>query len=116
MDSNHRYWGTIHLLINYLSSVLVVVANKILYTKYGFQYGAILSLIHFIVTFLGILCLGIIGYFEIRKVYFASLIWLSIVYSLSVPFCSLSICHNSLGFYQVRYYIYILNDNFLWIY
>lgn len=102
MNCNESAIGIFHLLLNYVASVSVVIVNKMLYQFYGFQNSNLLTISHFAFTGIGLMISYWMGLISLVKVNFKSLIPLIIVYALSVPLCSLSICANTLGFYQVR--------------
>lgn len=94
--------GLLYLMLNYLSSVLIVIINKILFQFYNFRYGTLLTVSHFTFTAVGLMIFYWLGITKLKRLEIKSMIPLIVVYALSVPLCSLSISHNTLGFYQVR--------------
>eukprot|EP01098_Paradermamoeba_levis_P003303 TRINITY_DN151_c0_g1_i3.p1 TRINITY_DN151_c0_g1~~TRINITY_DN151_c0_g1_i3.p1 ORF type:complete len:321 (-),score=100.45 TRINITY_DN151_c0_g1_i3:246-1208(-) len=89
------------MLVNFSCSVTVVFMNKYIFNLYHFNYGTLLSIIHFFVTWLGLWLCSRLSYFEIKPLKWREMVWLSLAYALSVPFCNLSIKYNTVGFYQI---------------
>jgi solute carrier family 35 protein E3 len=91
-----------YLFLNATSSIGIVFMNKVVFQTYNFRYGTLLTLIHFIFTFLGLEVCRQMGVFE-RKL---GLKVIDVV-PLSASFCgfvaltNLSLVYNSVGFYQL---------------
>eukprot|EP01097_Dermamoeba_algensis_P007511 TRINITY_DN4743_c0_g1_i1.p1 TRINITY_DN4743_c0_g1~~TRINITY_DN4743_c0_g1_i1.p1 ORF type:complete len:327 (-),score=45.32 TRINITY_DN4743_c0_g1_i1:503-1438(-) len=96
-----EWWLQLGMLTNFLCSVAVVFLNKYIFNIKHFHYGTVLSVAHFLMTWLGLWICAKINYYEVKALNFRELLWLSLAYALSVPFCNLSIEANTVGFYQI---------------
>ncbi|RNF09194.1 solute carrier family 35, member E3 [Trypanosoma rangeli] len=89
------------LALNALSSISIVICNKWLFQDYYFVYSITLTLIHFVMTFLGlVLCLGG-GMFKLKRVSIMKVLPLSISFCGFVVLTNMSLVYNSVGFYQL---------------
>lgn len=87
------------MLMNYLSSIGIVFLNKWAYIQ-GFP-SITLTLIHFVVTWLGLkICAGL-HVFEPKHVNITSVLPLALAFCGFVVFTNLSLTYNSVGFYQL---------------
>ncbi|EDQ87123.1 uncharacterized protein MONBRDRAFT_10334 [Monosiga brevicollis MX1] len=85
--------------MNYLSSIGIVFLNKWAYIQ-GFP-SITLTLIHFVVTWLGLkICAGL-HVFEPKHVNITSVLPLALAFCGFVVFTNLSLTYNSVGFYQL---------------
>eukprot|EP00047_Mylnosiga_fluctuans_P020544 m.93456 g.93456 ORF g.93456 m.93456 type:complete len:323 (+) comp8538_c0_seq1:2133-3101(+) len=87
------------LLVNYLSSISIVFLNKVVY-NYGFPNLA-LTLLHFLVTFIGLRICASLGIFEIKKVNIPAVIPLCLSFCGFVVLTNYSLQYNTVGFYQL---------------
>lgn len=91
----------LYIILNISASIGIVIVNKILFKKYDFPFGTLLTAVHFIVTFLGLELCARFGVFERKQLPIRQ------IYGLSASFCgfvvltNLSLVHNSVGFYQL---------------
>eukprot|EP00823_Brevimastigomonas_motovehiculus_P002514 TRINITY_DN1530_c0_g1_i1.p1 TRINITY_DN1530_c0_g1~~TRINITY_DN1530_c0_g1_i1.p1 ORF type:complete len:371 (-),score=93.29 TRINITY_DN1530_c0_g1_i1:50-1162(-) len=95
-------WKTVVFMVfNFLSSVSIIVVNKIVFQDYKFIYGTFITVIHFIVTFLGLHVLAHYGHFEIKRVSIRDVMPLVVTFCGFVVFNNLSLLYNSIGCYQL---------------
>ena len=100
----------LYSLVNIASSILIIMSNKVVFTVYKFNYGSLLTLIHFIVTYLGLALAAKMNVFEPKKLEIFKVLPLSLAFCGFVVLTNLSLQHNSVGIYQVNQIIsYILN-------
>mmetsp|Transcript_18365 Transcript_18365/g.21146 ORF Transcript_18365/g.21146 Transcript_18365/m.21146 type:complete len:309 (+) Transcript_18365:39-965(+) len=101
-DGASRFRIPFYLFLNAASSIGIVFTNKVVFQTYHFRYGTLLTLIHFVVTFLGLELCRRFGLFERKKD-----VDLMKVVPLCVSFCgfvvltNISLLYNSVGFYQL---------------
>lgn len=90
------------LIVNVVSSVMVIFANKqLVFGWAGFHFGTILTIIHFVATFLGCLCCVWMGWSERKKLRLKSVFLISCAFCGYVVFNNLSLLKNSVTVYQV---------------
>lgn len=90
------------LFINISSSVGVIVVNKELVFKHaGFNYGTLLTIIHFVVTFGGCVLFDRIGLYRAKRLHLLRVVPISLVFCGYVVFNNLSLLTNSVSVYQV---------------
>lgn len=87
--------------INVFSSISIVLVNKWVYVTYNFNYATFLTLIHFILTFLGLVICEGMNVFESKKINVRDVIPLCLSFCGFVVFTNLSLQYNSVGFYQI---------------
>lgn len=85
---------------NILLSVSIVIVNKLVYVKTGFP-NVTLTLIHFIVTYFGLLLCEKLRIFQIKHVPIAEILPLAISFCGFVVFTNLSLGFNTVGTYQI---------------
>ncbi len=91
-----------YLALNACSSVGIVFANKVVFQIYKFKYGTLLTLIHFIFTFLGLEVCRQLGVFEKKGgVTVKQVLPLCLSFCGFVALTNLSLVYNSVGFYQL---------------
>jgi len=88
------------LFLNVFSSVGVIFVNKILFRD-GFNFAVLLTIIHFIVTFLGCVFFAYMQYFERKKLTILSVLPISLAFCGYVVFNNLSLATNSVSIYQI---------------
>eukprot|EP01101_Sappina_pedata_P007027 TRINITY_DN3629_c0_g1_i1.p1 TRINITY_DN3629_c0_g1~~TRINITY_DN3629_c0_g1_i1.p1 ORF type:complete len:337 (+),score=120.13 TRINITY_DN3629_c0_g1_i1:74-1084(+) len=89
------------ILINIVSSVSLVLVNKWIFQVEGFSFGAVMTLIHFFVTALGLELCALFSVFEKKPIPFRSVLMLSASFTGFVVLTNLSLKYNSVGFYQL---------------
>lgn len=90
------------LIVNILSSVAIVFVNKqLVFRRAGFTFGCILTIIHFIATFMGCIVLEKMGYVEKKRLRLRSIFTISCAFCGYVVFNNLSLLHNSVTVYQM---------------
>ncbi len=90
------------LSLNIISSVGIIFINKkLVFVAAGFNFGTALTIIHFIVTFLGCLLFSKLGFFEIKKLPPSKVLSISAAFCGYVAFNNLSLLFNSVPFYQI---------------
>jgi solute carrier family 35, member E3 len=87
------------MLINLVSSVSIIQINKYIYTNYGYPNMA-LTLIHFIITFLGLVFCNLVGVFKVKKVPLKKMLPMSLTFCGFVVLTNYSLQLNSIGTYQ----------------
>ena len=89
------------MAFNFISAVLIVFVNKILFANQGFNYSTFTTVCHFVATWLGILCCELAGLFEAKKLRHRDVFPITLAFCGFVVFNNLSLQHNSIGFYQL---------------
>lgn len=89
------------LIVNVVSSTGVIFANKALVFAQGFPYGCALTIVHFIITFLGIFSLSLFGVFDRKFVPIRKVLPICFAFCGYVVFNNLSLLENSVAFYQM---------------
>ncbi|CAJ1007638.1 putative Triose-phosphate Transporter family [Leishmania naiffi] len=87
--------------LNALSSIGIVYTNKVIFVRYGFTYGTLLTAIHFLITTLGLFICRMMGVFEPKRVPVAKILPLCLGFCGFVTLTNLSLIFNSIGFYQL---------------
>lgn len=88
------------MLVNLLSSICIVFINKWIYVHYGFP-NMTLTLIHFVVTWLGLYVCQKIDIFAPKNLPIRRIVLLALSFCGFVVFTNLSLQSNSIGTYQV---------------
>ncbi|XP_041110027.1 solute carrier family 35 member E3 [Polyodon spathula] len=96
--SNSRI--VIGLLANLLSSICIVFINKWIYVQYGFP-NMTLTLIHFVVTWLGLYVCQKLDVFAPKRLQPTKIILLALSFCGFVVFTNLSLQNNTIGTYQL---------------
>lgn len=86
---------------NILSVVGVVIMNKYITEKDGFNFMVFLSFLHFAFTSIGCRLMMMGGFFSWTPAPFSGVLPVAIGSLLSVAFMNLNLSHNSVGFYQL---------------
>ncbi|EGF83670.1 hypothetical protein BATDEDRAFT_8900 [Batrachochytrium dendrobatidis JAM81] len=89
------------MVLNLVSSVGIVLANKWVFDKEGFKFGTLLTVIHFVTTFLGLELCARYGLFERKIIPLREILRLCATFSAFVVLTNLSLQYNSVGFYQM---------------
>lgn len=89
------------ILMNVVSSITIVFANKWVFKTFKFTFGTTLTFVHFIVTFLGLVLCARAGMFEVKPLRIRQMLPLCISFCGFVVLNNLSLQYNSVGFYQV---------------
>ncbi|XP_068652116.1 nucleotide-sugar uncharacterized transporter 2-like [Aristolochia californica] len=96
---------TVALSFNFLVSVGIIMMNKLVLGKVGFNYPIFLTFIHYIVSWFLMAILNILALLPAsppsKSTPFSSLFALGIVMSLSNGLANVSLKYNSVGFYQM---------------
>lgn len=100
-DKFAQYRIPFYLFLNAASSIGIVFSNKVVFQVYDFQYGTLLTFIHFVCTFLGLEICRQCGVFEAKRVELRKIIPLCISFCGFVALTNLSLVYNSVGFYQL---------------
>lgn len=90
-----------YLFLNASSSIGIVFMNKIVFQSYDFPYGTLLTLIHFVFTFVGLEICRQFGVFERKPLKFMDVLPLSASFCGFVVLTNLSLVVNTVGFYQL---------------
>lgn len=88
------------LLANLLSSICIVFINKWIYVHYGFP-NMTLTLIHFVVTWLGLYMCQKMDMFSPKSLRPSKIILLALSFCGFVVFTNLSLQSNTIGTYQL---------------
>lgn len=90
------------LALNVVSSVGVIFINKrLVFMAAEFSFGTALTIIHFIVTFMGCLMFARARYFEPKKLEVSRVLSISLAFCGYVAFNNMSLLTNSVGVYQI---------------
>ncbi|KAJ3114882.1 hypothetical protein HK098_007133 [Nowakowskiella sp. JEL0407] len=89
------------MLLNIVSSVGIVMANKWAMQVHGFKFGTTLTMLHFVVTFVGLEICARFGMFERKQLRVKDILGLSSTFCGFVVLTNLSLQYNSVGFYQM---------------
>lgn len=89
-----------YLLANVFFSITIILLNKWIYSHAIFP-NITLSMIHFIVTFLGLCVCEKLNVFNVKSVHLSHLIFLALCFCGFVVFTNLSLEYNSVGTFQV---------------
>lgn len=76
-------------------------ANKLVFYKFHFQFVTTLTLIHTIFTFLGMVILSRVGFFEVKPLLSRDVLPLAITYVGYVVLGNASLNLNSVALYQI---------------
>ena len=88
------------LLVNLFSSICIVFLNKWIYVHYGFP-NMTLTLVHFVVTWLGLFLCQKMDIFSPKKLQPSKIIYLALSFCGFVVFTNLSLQNNTIGTYQL---------------
>jgi len=89
------------VVFNILSVVGVVMLNKQLVAKDGFDFIIFISTCHFFVTSIGTRVLLKMGFFQYKEAQVKNVLPVALGSLGSVAFMNLTLSHNSVGFYQI---------------
>lgn len=89
------------LVLNIAVVVGIVMANKLVFTHFKFNFGTLLTVIHFVVTSVGLELGKLVGWIPRKQVQWWRVIPLSVSFCGFVVLTNLSLQYNSVGFYQV---------------
>ncbi|CAL5328592.1 unnamed protein product [Camellia sinensis] len=96
---------TAALTFNFLVSVSIILMNKLVLGKVGFNYPIFLTFIHYICSWLLMAILKALSILSVsppsKSTKYSSLFSLGIVMSLSTGLANVSLKYNSVGFYQM---------------
>lgn len=97
--------STVALTFNFFVSVGIILINKLVLGKVGFNFPISLTFIHYIVSWLFMAILKAFSALPAspssKPTRFSTLLALGIVMSLSTGFANVSLKYNSVGFYQM---------------
>jgi solute carrier family 35 protein E3 len=88
-------------VLNLSSSVLIVIANKLVLETYGFSYPAALTFLHMVFTAAGMACMAAWGMYEPKPVPWQHSLPMGAAFAASVALGNVSLQLNSVGFYQL---------------
>lgn len=89
-----------YLVLNVVFSIIIVLLNKWLYVNIGFP-NVTLSMIHFVVTFVGLVICEKFDVFCIKDVAVREMLAIAVTFCGFVVLTNLSLAHNTVGTYQV---------------
>ncbi|XP_057330516.1 solute carrier family 35 member E3-like [Microplitis mediator] len=90
----------LYLVLNIFFSIIIVLLNKWLYYNIGFP-NITLSMIHFIVTFIGLIICEKLDVFCIKDVAIKEMLFIAMTFCGFVVLTNLSLAHNTVGTYQI---------------
>ena len=88
------------MALNFTTSILIIWANKFAYNA-GFVFATLLTVIHFITTFIGLCIMRSANMFEPKHISPISVVPIAMAFCGFVVFNNLSLQHNSVGTYQL---------------
>ncbi|XP_012257887.2 solute carrier family 35 member E3-like [Athalia rosae] len=97
---NEKLLTFLCLVMNVFFSIVIVILNKMLYIRVGFP-NITLSMIHFIVTFFGLIVCEKVDVFCIKDVAVKGMVPIALTFCGFVVLTNLSLEHNTIGTYQV---------------
>ncbi|XP_046742788.1 solute carrier family 35 member E3-like isoform X1 [Diprion similis] len=97
---NKRVLTFLCLVLNVFFSILIVLLNKMVYVRIGFP-NVTLSMIHFAITFLGLIICEKLDVFCIKDVAIKEMVPIALTFCGFVVLTNLSLEHNTIGTYQV---------------
>lgn len=89
------------IILNVASAVGVVVANKMVFSVYGFRFGTLLTTIHFVATSLYLYGMKRMDLLRPKPIPLSGVVLLSLSFCGFVVLTNLSLQYNSVGFYQM---------------
>ncbi|XP_034185278.2 solute carrier family 35 member E3-like isoform X2 [Osmia lignaria lignaria] len=89
-----------YLILNIFFSIVIVLLNKWLYINVGFP-NITLSMIHFVVTFIGLIICEKFDIFCIKDIAIKEMFLITVIFCGFVVLTNLSLEHNTVGTYQV---------------
>lgn len=89
------------LLLNVASTSAIVFANKAVFSIYLFKFLYALTLVHSIVTALGMLAFAALGFFQVKHLPLTETVPLALSFVGYVVFWNWSLKLNSVGVYQL---------------
>ncbi|KAJ0962234.1 hypothetical protein J5N97_030062 [Dioscorea zingiberensis] len=95
---------TVSLTFNFFVSVGIIMMNKLVLEKVGFNYPIFLTLIHYAVSWFLMSILNVFSLLPLsppKSTSYYSLFTLGLVMSLSTGLANVSLKYNSVGFYQM---------------
>ncbi|KAI3905874.1 hypothetical protein MKW92_036852 [Papaver armeniacum] len=96
---------SVALTFNFVVSVAIIMANKLVMGKVGFNYPIFLTLIHYISAWFLLAIFKALSLLPVsppsKSTPFSSLFALGAVMSFSTGLANISLKHNSVGFYQM---------------
>ncbi|XP_076236571.1 solute carrier family 35 member E3-like [Calliopsis andreniformis] len=97
---NKKLITAFYLILNIFFSIVIVLLNKWLYIHTGFP-NITLSMIHFIITFIGLIICEKLDVFSIKDVAIKEMLLIAVTFCGFVVLTNLSLAHNTVGTYQV---------------
>ncbi|KPI89737.1 hypothetical protein ABL78_1117 [Leptomonas seymouri] len=94
-------WTTLYLALNALSSIGIVYTNKVIFKVQHFQFGTLLTVIHFAITTLGLFFCHMAGVFEPKRIDILKVLPLCVSFCGFVALTNISLVCNTIGFYQL---------------
>uniref|UniRef100_H2Y9Q0 Sugar phosphate transporter domain-containing protein n=1 Tax=Ciona savignyi TaxID=51511 RepID=H2Y9Q0_CIOSA len=91
---------SISLIVNFVSSILIILLNKSLFVNYGLP-PLFVACFQFFSTFVGLFGIYLIGYLQIKRVPILKVFPLCVAFCSFVVFTNLSLKHNTVGTYQL---------------
>lgn len=89
------------LSLNVTASCGTIFLNKLLFQTYKFKFGTVLTVFHFIVTFLLVLLCAYFKLFTVKRLDWKRVLPISLAFCGYVVFNNISLLYNSVSFYQV---------------
>ncbi|XP_076653321.1 solute carrier family 35 member E3-like [Halictus rubicundus] len=97
---NKRVVTAFYLILNIIFSIVIVLLNKWLYIHTGFP-NITLSMIHFLITFAGLIVCEKFDVFCLKDVAIKEMLWIAMTFCGFVVLTNLSLAYNTVGTYQV---------------
>lgn len=97
---NKKVITAFYLILNIFFSIVIVLLNKWLYVHVGFP-NITLSMIHFIITFIGLIICEKFDVFCIKDIAIKEMLLIALTFCGFVVLTNLSLAHNTVGTYQV---------------
>ena len=94
-----KCWIVSGILINFVTSVLIIPINKYIYVKIGFP-NITLTCIHFVFTFIGLIICYFFKILTIKRVSIIRMLPMSLTFCGFVVLTNVSLQYNTIGSYQ----------------
>lgn len=91
----------LYIILNLTSAIGIVMANKWVFSVEKFNFGTILTCIHFLVTYIGLAGCAYFNVFTPKSINIKSVLPICFSFCGFVILTNLSLVYNSIGFYQI---------------
>jgi solute carrier family 35 protein E3 len=90
-----------YMVFNFISSVGIILLNKVIVGAFKFPYMTCLTMLHFLATSIGCRICMHMGFFKAKKLNHLDVLPITVAFCGFVVFNNLSLQHNPIHFYQL---------------